>query len=139
MVRCTLIVASIPNARARVHKRLALIIGEPHTCLWEPNAKTAWLLALTEKLKVRLTDTFAASKEGYWPQPLLKMAPERAGMGIWDNKVISTEISSQHHLISSYQPLPRVPFLWGLGRWTQFILGTTKYNPWDSSVKYEHA
>ena len=62
-LRCTLSIASIPNACAHMHKSLVLVIGELHTCLWEPNAATVRLLALAEKLKVRLT--FAASKEGH--------------------------------------------------------------------------
>ena len=99
-----------------MHKSLALIIGELRTCLWEPNAATGRLLALAEKLKDMLIATFAAFTEGHWPQPLLKMAPAAAGMGIRNSKLISAEISSQHHFISSYQPFPRASCLGGLGK-----------------------
>lgn len=64
MLRCTLSIASIPNACAHMHKSLTLIIGELRTCPWELNAATSWLPVLAEKLKVRLTATFTASKGG---------------------------------------------------------------------------
>lgn len=95
---------------------------------WEPNAATVWLLALAEKLKVRVTATFAASKEEPWPQPLLQMAPA-AGVGIRNSKLISAEISSQHNFISSYQPFPRASRLGGLGKWIKIAYS------WDNKIQ----